>query len=62
MLTVKKKSLVDLSGVSYSLKGLGEDYEGFKTALRASEEIDKSDQDMLIRIAETESDEKRKRY
>ena len=62
LLTVKRKSLVDLSGVNYSLKGLGEDYDGFKTALRASEEIDKSDQDMLIRIAETESDlEKREK-
>jgi len=56
LVTVKKETLVDLSSVNYSLKGLGEDYEGFKTALRASEEISKEDQDLLIRIVEMNND------
>ena len=52
----KDSNSIDFTTVNYSLKGLGEDYDGFKAALRASEEISKEDQDLLIRIVEINKD------
>ena len=52
----KGSNSIDFASVKYSLKGLGEDYEGFKAALRASDKISKEDQDLLIRIVEINKD------